>query len=78
MHRYAVLTLAVLCITASTPAQAIAAEARDLAGIAYHYTSLAEAPLPDGYVFNDLTVGLGMQFYGANRHGSTVLHAMRI
>ena len=69
MHRSATLILAFLAFCTPTlagtsasaglgPTPATAIRAGSPGGISFHYTSLSAAPLPDGFVFNDFTVGL--------------------
>ncbi|MFI5916555.1 hypothetical protein [Dactylosporangium sp. NPDC051541] len=71
--------MAFLLIAVSTPTSAAAAAAQDVTGIGYHYTSLAEAPLPDGYVFNDLTIGIDDRdrVYGNTYDSQFVPHVSR-
>ncbi len=90
MRRYAILALAFLVITAPTLAGTSAAadpgrapnvgiQAEDLTAISYHYTSLAAAPLPDGFIFNDLTIGLDDvdRVYGNSYDSDFVPHVSR-
>jgi hypothetical protein len=60
-------------MVAVTPASAAATS------IAYHYTSLDEAPLPDGFAFNDFTVGLDDfdRVYGNSYDSDFVPHVSR-
>lgn len=90
MRRYTILVLAFLVITvlplgvttaAADPGRApnVGIQAEGLTGISYHYTSLAGAPLPDGFIFNDLTVGLDDvdRVYGNSYDSDFVPHVSR-
>jgi hypothetical protein len=59
---------------------AVAAAAGRPDGISYHYTSLSAAPLPDGFVFNDFTVGIDDfdRVYGNSYDGDFVPHVSRL
>jgi hypothetical protein len=53
--------------------------AESLGSISYHYTSLDAAPLPDGFVFNDFTVGVDDfdRLYGNSYDSDFVPHVSR-
>jgi hypothetical protein len=78
MRRSVTILLALLAIVAPTPAAATRAERPD--GISYHYTSLGAAPLPDGFTFNDFTVGLDDldRVYGNSYDRDFVPHVSRL
>lgn len=78
MRRSVGVLLALLLVSLPTPAGARASAVPGV--ISYHYTSLSAAPLPDGYTFNDFTVGLDDfdRVYGNSYDGEFVPHVSRL
>src|SRR4051794_16104901 len=82
MRKYAILVLTVLALAALTGTGASAdpgiraggSDAGSTGVISYHFTALDAAPVPDGFIFNDFTVGLDDfdRVYG-NTYDSDVL-----
>jgi hypothetical protein len=80
MRRSVGVLLALLLIFLPTPAGARAPAAAAPGVISYHYTSLGAAPLPDGFTFNDFTVGLDDldRVYGNSYDSEFVPHVSRL